>query len=474
VLFIAMRYVQGGDVGSLVHRSGALPAGRVAAIVSPIASALDSAHAAGLVHRDVKPANMLLDARTGRPDHVYLSDFGLSKEALGSAGLTGSGQFLGTVDYVAPEQIQGLPATGRIDQYALGCSAFEMLCGEPPFRRDKGLVTIHAHLSDPPPRVTSRRAGLPAEADEVFLRVLAKAPEDRYGSCREFSNALRTALGLAPYDTSPGHPATEIAAAPAAAGLAGTQSVAALLADHGRGGYGAPASLTDPAPAHPPGAAGGGPRGGRRTGWLVATAAVASALAAAAVVLGLPALTRHSPGRAAPPRHTPAAVSSPRPSSRGTQAATAATSSSAATSAPAPAGQASAPAAASSSSAPAPATTSAPPAAGGPANIWMAQLASIPLSDTARLQRTLARIRLEIPGAQVLDSSDYASLVGGYWVIYYAGAFSNGTQALTYCAAHGRSTRELCIGRFLSHSAGDFSYQCYPPASSPQASCDRP
>src|SRR5215467_662114 len=116
VLFIAMRYVHGGDVGTLVHREGALRASRAAAIISPVASALDAAHAAGLVHRDVKPANMLVDARPGRPDHVYLSDFGLSKGAQSSIALTGSGQFLGTPNYSAPEQIQGRLVDGRADQ----------------------------------------------------------------------------------------------------------------------------------------------------------------------------------------------------------------------------------------------------------------------------------------------------------------------------------------------------------------------
>src|SRR5450755_2851701 len=161
VLFIAMRYVRGGDVQSLIAREGALAAARVAGIVSPIALSLDAAHAAGLVHRDVKPANMLLDGQQGRPDHVYLSDFGLSKEALGSTRLTGSGQFLGTVDYVAPEQVDGRPVDGRTDQYALGCAVFEMLCGEPPFRRDHGMAVLLAHLSEPPPLVTSRRPELP-------------------------------------------------------------------------------------------------------------------------------------------------------------------------------------------------------------------------------------------------------------------------------------------------------------------------
>jgi len=118
VLFIAMRFVSGGDVRSLVRRSGPLSLGRAAGILSPVASALDASHEAGLVHRDVKPANMLLDARPGRPDHVYLADFGLSKGALSSVGLTGSGLLLGTPDYVSPEQIAGRSVDRR---GAAGC-----------------------------------------------------------------------------------------------------------------------------------------------------------------------------------------------------------------------------------------------------------------------------------------------------------------------------------------------------------------
>ena len=203
VLFIAMRYVPGGDVGSLVRRAGPLPPARVAAIISAVASALDAAHAAGLVHRDVKPANMLLDSRPGRPDHVYLSDFGLSKVALSPADLTGTGRFLGTADYISPEQIKGQPVDGRADQYALACTAFELLTGAPPFRRDDVLAVIYAQTSEPPPPLTSRQPGLPPEADQVFAAALAKDPEDRYPSCQDFAGALAEALGLAAHDPGP-------------------------------------------------------------------------------------------------------------------------------------------------------------------------------------------------------------------------------------------------------------------------------
>jgi Protein kinase domain len=203
VLFIAMRYVPGGDARSLVRREGPMPPARAVAIISPVASALDAAHAHGLLHRDVKPANMLVDVVPGRPDHVYLSDFGLSKGAGPSTALTGAGQFLGTLDYISPEQIRGGPTDGRADQYALACAAFELLTGGPPFWREEPMALMHAQLSDPPPELTSRRPDLPPAADEVLARALAKAPEDRYPRCRDFADALRGAFGLPPYDSGP-------------------------------------------------------------------------------------------------------------------------------------------------------------------------------------------------------------------------------------------------------------------------------
>ncbi|MGC1285934.1 MAG: serine/threonine-protein kinase [Streptosporangiaceae bacterium] len=199
VLFIAMRYVPGGDVDALLKQTGPLPAERVAAIISGVASALDTAHAAGLVHRDVKPTNMLLDTRVGRPDHVYLSDFGLSKGALSSADLTGVDCFMGTLHYCAPEQIQGRRVDARSDEYALACTAFELLSGRPPFSQEEASAVLYAQLKEPPPRLAPRRADLPAAVDDVLLRALAKAPEERYASCGEFADALRMALGLQRY-----------------------------------------------------------------------------------------------------------------------------------------------------------------------------------------------------------------------------------------------------------------------------------
>jgi tRNA A-37 threonylcarbamoyl transferase component Bud32 len=198
VLFIAMRFVGGGDLRDVLDREGPLPPRRAAGFLSPVALALDAAHGAGLVHRDVKPANILVDSRPGRPDHVYLSDFGVSKGAMPSVSLTSPGQFLGTPHYSAPEQIQGQAVDGRTDQYALACVAYQLLTGQVPFERDQGMSVLLAHLSEPPP---SLGHGPPGAADQVLARALAKVPEKRFGSCREFAEALRNALGVAPYDS---------------------------------------------------------------------------------------------------------------------------------------------------------------------------------------------------------------------------------------------------------------------------------
>ena len=203
VLFIAMRYVPGGDVGTLVRQLGPLPGARAAAIISAVASALDAARAVGLVHRDVKPANMLVDARPGRPDHVYLSDFGLTKGSWSSTSLTAAGHFMGTLDYSAPEQIRGQQVDARADEYALACVAFVLLSGQPPFHRNEAMAVMYAHLSTPPPALTSLRRELPPEVDDIMRRALAKAPEDRYPSCGEFADALRIALGLRRYNSDP-------------------------------------------------------------------------------------------------------------------------------------------------------------------------------------------------------------------------------------------------------------------------------
>ena len=207
--FIAMRFVAGGDLRTVVDRGGGLPPARAAAFLSAVASALDAAHAAGLVHRDVKPANMLVDAGPGRPEHVYLSDFGLARGMLSSSGLTMAGQFLGTPEYAAPEQINGRAVDGRADQYGLACVAYTLLTGSPPFVRNLPMAVLYAHVSEPPPQVTAVRPDLSDAADQVLATGLAKAPEYRFESCGAFADALREALGIGPYDpTGPARPPT--------------------------------------------------------------------------------------------------------------------------------------------------------------------------------------------------------------------------------------------------------------------------
>ncbi|MFE2874339.1 serine/threonine-protein kinase [Streptomyces roseus] len=195
LLYIAMRYVPGQDLRALLDRTGPLPVETAARIAGQVASALDAAHAHDLVHRDVKPGNILVAEGTDseHPEHVYLTDFGLTKKSLSLTGFTSVGQFVGTLDYVAPEQISGKPVDGRCDVYSLGCVVHETLTGSPPFRRDDDMALLWAHQFDPPPRASSLRPGLPAAVDGVLAKALAKSPDDRWNSCLEFTGALRRA-----------------------------------------------------------------------------------------------------------------------------------------------------------------------------------------------------------------------------------------------------------------------------------------
>ncbi|WP_327044905.1 protein kinase [Microbispora sp. NBC_01189] len=190
LLFIAMRYVEGSDMRKLVQSEGPLPVGRANPLFAQIASALDAAHSHGLVHRDVKPANILVT----RSEHVYLTDFGLTKSSSAEAGLTSHGHFMGTPRYVAPEQIRGLQVDGRSDLYAFACVVYEALAGQPPFQRDTELALLYAHVSHDPPPLTPYRPDLPHAVNAVLTRALAKAPEDRYATCLAFVSALRDAI----------------------------------------------------------------------------------------------------------------------------------------------------------------------------------------------------------------------------------------------------------------------------------------
>jgi serine/threonine-protein kinase len=227
-LFIAMRYVAGTDLKSLLRREGALEPERAVAIASQVAEALDAAHRKGLVHRDVKPSNVLLDQEGGR-EHVYLADFGLT-QSVSDTGPT-DGQLMGTVDYVAPEQIRGDRVDGRADVYALGCLLFETLTGTLPFSGGSDVAVVYAHLEEDPPRASERRPGLPQAVDAVFARGMAKDPEDRPASCGALVDEARTTLGLVQREPAT-RPRVALVALIAAV-VAAAAATAALLATRG-------------------------------------------------------------------------------------------------------------------------------------------------------------------------------------------------------------------------------------------------
>src|SRR6202451_4398588 len=183
-LFLAMGFGTGPNGRELGDAEGPMSPAGACHIITQVAAGLEAAHSHGLVHRDVKPGNMLLDmgGGGGYPGHAYLSDCGLSKRALSVSALTSTGQFLGTLDYIAPEQIEARAVNGRTDEYALACSAFTMLTGHPPFVRDESVGVMWAQISAPPPALTSSRPDLPAAVDEVMAKALAKVPTERYGT----------------------------------------------------------------------------------------------------------------------------------------------------------------------------------------------------------------------------------------------------------------------------------------------------
>jgi serine/threonine-protein kinase len=194
-LFIAMRFVEGTDLRQVLGDEGVLEPERALALLAPVAGALDTAHAKGLVHRDVKPANILVAAEPAAdpPEHVYLSDFGLTTL---SSDPGDAGPFTGTADYAAPELVSGGPIDGRADVYALGCVLFECLTGEPPFRGESVMAVLWGHVNDPIPSACERNADLPQPIDAVLRKALAKDPAGRHASSRELIEAARDALGI--------------------------------------------------------------------------------------------------------------------------------------------------------------------------------------------------------------------------------------------------------------------------------------
>jgi DNA-binding beta-propeller fold protein YncE len=189
--FLAMRHVEGTDLRAVLRGEGALSPERAIDIAAQVAGALDAAHERGLVHRDVKPSNVLIDER----GHCYLADFGLT-QSLSSQAQAPDESLLGTLDYVAPEQIRGSDVDGRADVYSLGCLLFECLTGEVPFARPSEVATLYAHLEDEPPRPSERRPELPVDLDDVLGRAMAKDPDERQPSCTALVEVARVALGL--------------------------------------------------------------------------------------------------------------------------------------------------------------------------------------------------------------------------------------------------------------------------------------
>jgi sugar lactone lactonase YvrE len=237
-LYVAMRYVDGTDLRALIATQGPIEPAVAVGLISQIASALDAAHDSGLLHRDVKAANVLLPSGGG---HAYLSDFGLAKDTTSRSAMTGTGQLVGTVDYLAPELIEGRPSGARADQYALACLLYECLTGTPPFRRPTEAATLWAHMQDVPPPLPAGCADL---APPIH-RALAKSPEDRYPSCGAFLADTRSRLPTHKAEM-PGRPTARLITI-AAAVLVASILVAVGLTAHFAAGGGSTAKPAPPA-----------------------------------------------------------------------------------------------------------------------------------------------------------------------------------------------------------------------------------
>jgi len=334
LLYIAMRYVDGPDLATILRREGRLELARTFAILTQVASALDAAHERGLVHRDVKPANILLaSGPAGTAGHCYLCDFGLIKQVDSEqvvSALTITDQFVGTIPYVAPEQIEGKAVDGRTDVYSLGCVLFHCLTGSVPFERMNDIEVVFAHLREPPPSLSGRAPGLPTAMDAVVARAMAKSSDDRWPTC----SALVSHMQAEVRSTSP---------APAISAVAETRSMhlppVAITTPPppppGTASASAAPTRIEPAPApsadrppsprpasRPPQGEGSGPGGdvpavvhrgdgGGRRGrwWLLAVAAIV--LPAAAYVGTTQLLSEEQPPVVGPPATTVAATRPP-------------------------------------------------------------------------------------------------------------------------------------------------------------------
>jgi serine/threonine protein kinase len=299
LLFIAMRFVHGIDLGRLLRQTGRLPPQRAAHLIAQVAAALDAAHARGLVHRDVKPGNILV----AEDDHVYLTDFGLTKRAADSRGMTKTGMLVGTVDYIAPEQVEGRPVDARTDVYALGCVTYEALSGSVPFPRESEIAKIFAHVNEEPPPLRDQPPPLAAAVE----RAMAKRPADRFQSAGDFGRAVSAgAVGRAEAGSdrtvATGDAAIADPRAPTVvAGLAQTKP-----AEGARRGWSAPARETQRTPGRR-----SVPRWVFGVGAVVLVAVIGGAVAIGAGGSG----SRHTTSRS---RSTPVTRSTPVNSNRAT------------------------------------------------------------------------------------------------------------------------------------------------------------
>jgi serine/threonine protein kinase, bacterial len=299
-LWISMDYVEGTDAAQLLRSQypSGMPKTDVVQIISAVADALDYAHARGLLHRDVKPANILLTEANPRR-RILLADFGIARELGEISGLTATNMLVGTTAYCAPEQLQGADLDGRADQYALGCTAFDLLTGSAPFRHSNPAVVITQHLSAPPPHISERRPEL-ADLDGPIAKALAKAPDDRYPSCADFAAALGSQLNTAAAEVP------EVSMGPTEVIAAPTDVVAK------------PASAPATEPEGPPAAA-PRTRGGSRRTAIAVVAVVAAALVGLAVLVVVRLQGEHprqphagrAPSSLAAPPSSPAAAPAP-------------------------------------------------------------------------------------------------------------------------------------------------------------------
>lgn len=417
VPFMVMEYLEGRDLGKMPR---GLDAGEVARIGRETCDALSYAHGLNpaVVHRDIKPGNLFV-CENGQ---VKVTDFGIAK-AISGTSLTAAGTVMGTMPYMAPEQWLGGEASFGNDIWAVGCVLYEMLSGKVPRSYATPAEYLAAAARREPVPVLPQSAPAPAWLRGAVMAMLEPDPRNRPAAreCLQLLTAPQAHVPPPVTAPSPGaavHPPTQPALPPqAAAPLPSPKRVrrpvlgAAALAGVVAAGTAIALSLSH------------GPPGGTGKSLTGATGHAASVGSAVG---------------------SPSTAVSEATSTAQTLPAQAATPTAAVTQSPA-------------------------------AGMWIAQLASVPQSaGLPELQRELGQVRTAVPGAQYLDSSNYASLNPGYWVIYYQGTFTNGTQAVDYCAAHGLTTRNQCVGRFLSNDISDKQYICLPPGGPRETGCSRP